>query len=77
MSDRKHPVRGAFFGLIAGVGLALLLISHGIMIAGKLTPPIAVALMFVLGIVWGLAGPKRVKEPPDRIPRREQRLVGR
>ncbi len=72
---KKRPIRGAIFGLIAGCGLGLLLVSHSIMVAGKLTPFLAVGLTVLIGITLGLAGPKRRKEPKDRITRREQRLL--
>jgi hypothetical protein len=75
----KHPVRGAVFGLIAGLGVALLSITHGIMVIGRWTPHVAVATLFLLGIVLGLGGPIRHKDllepaptpvPPEIAPRR-------
>ena len=56
---KKHPIRGAVFGLIAGLGVALLLISHSVMFLGGLTPLIVVVFFLLLGVLIGAAGPKR------------------
>ncbi len=56
---KKHPIRGAIFGLIAGLGIALLLTSHSVMFLGGLTPLITIVFFLLLGILIGAAGPKR------------------
>lgn len=57
--DRKHPFRGFFGGLLFGLGLALLLLSYAVVPFGSATPWIVIGAFAVLGLLWGLFGPRR------------------
>ena len=63
---KKRPVRGGVWGLIAGIGLALLLIAYNVIALGTLTPYLVIALMVVVGVAWGSLGP--AKDRGDRAP---------
>lgn len=61
---KRHPIMGIFFGLLLGVGLALMAIIYGIYFAGPMTPWILLILGVVIGLVmvfvprpWGRKGP--------------------
>lgn len=61
---KRHPIMGIFFGLLLGVGLALMAIIYGIYFAGPMTPWILLVLGVVIGLVmvfvprpWGRKGP--------------------
>ena len=58
-STRRHPVRGAVFGFVIGIGLALIGIGQGIVALGTIGPALLVLLGVVLGVVWGLFAPAR------------------
>lgn len=50
MRKKRHPWRGLFFGLLLGLGLALMAVLYGWYFAGPLTP----WLLLLLGVVIGL-----------------------
>lgn len=61
---KRHPIMGIFFGLLLGVGLALMAIIYGIYFAGPMTPWILLVMGVVIGLVmvfvprpWGRKGP--------------------
>lgn len=58
-SARRHPVRGFFGGLLVGLGLALLLLSYSVVPFGGATPWVMIGVLTVLGLLWGLFGPRR------------------
>jgi hypothetical protein len=62
---RYHPIRGAVYGLLFGLGLALVLMVFKVL-ALSVPMMIVLGLLFlVLGGVWGrFAPPRRAKNPP-------------
>lgn len=65
VSTEAHPIRGVFWGLLLGIGLAGLLISMKV-VGLALTPFVVVVMVGVLaGTAWGRFGPAR---PPRVIP---------
>ena len=55
----RHPVRGAFAGLVFGLGLAMVLISCSVIALGTLVPFLVVVFGLVVGIVISLVAPAR------------------
>jgi hypothetical protein len=51
MRKKRHPFRGIFFGLLFGIGLALMAMVYGWYFLGPLTPWILLLLAIVLGLV--------------------------
>lgn len=73
MSDtdrRRHPVRGALWGAVAGIGAALFLIGRAVIAFGTLAPIVVIVVFAVLGVLWGSFGPARSPkgEPPYAAP---------
>ena len=62
----RHPIRGGLYGLVMGLGLALILIGRSVIALGTLTPIIVVLLGVVAGVVWGSFGP--AKGPTGPVP---------
>ncbi|HUP75782.1 MAG TPA: hypothetical protein VM282_22295 [Acidimicrobiales bacterium] len=66
---RYHPIRGAVYGLLFGLGLALVLMVFKVL---ALSVPIMIVLglvFSVLGGVWGrFAPPRGAKTPPPEPP---------
>ncbi len=62
---KRHPIRGLVFGLLLGLGAALLLIAYSVVPLGVATPWIVIALGAIVGLLVGLFGPPRgrVKGP--------------
>jgi hypothetical protein len=56
---KRHPIRGFFWGLLAGVGVAFILINFAVIALGTLTPWVVALVVAVLGVIWGLVGPAR------------------
>jgi hypothetical protein len=57
--QRRHPFRGFFGGLLFGLGLALLMLSYAVVPFGGATPWVVIGVFTVLGLAWGLFGPRR------------------
>ena len=58
-STRRRPVRGLLWGLILGLGLALIAIGQGWAALGTWPPFLLVLLGIVLGVAWSTVGPAR------------------
>ena len=67
---RYHPIRGAIYGLLFGLGLALLLMVFKVL---ALSVPVIIVLgllFLVLGGLWGrFAPPRGAKNPPPTATR--------
>jgi hypothetical protein len=59
---KRHPIRSAVFGLIAGIGAALMLVLYGILTLGTIWPIIVLVGVTVLGALWGMYGPRRKRK---------------
>jgi len=61
---RNHPIRGAFYGVILGLGLALMAVGLKVVNLDSIMPIVLVVVGVIIGIVWGMAAPaKKVKGP--------------
>ena len=66
---KRHPIRGFIWGILFGLGLALIAIGQGYAALGTLPPFILVIVGIVVGTVWGLVAPaKKPKGEPPRQP---------
>ncbi|HEX9978919.1 MAG TPA: hypothetical protein VGB41_09850 [Acidimicrobiia bacterium] len=72
---KRHPIRGAIWGLLFGAGLGLLLMVLSIVPLSIPTLIIYTAAATVVGILWGLFAPAkrpkgaaRVATPPPPAP---------
>lgn len=54
-----HPIRGAIFGLLTGLGLAIYLIIFKVITLGLVTPIVVIVASVVLGALWGRFAPAR------------------
>ena len=64
---KKHPIRGAIWGVPMGLGLALLLAGQGVIAFGDTTPFIVVVVIgMLISIAWSMFGP--AKEPKEPAP---------
>ncbi len=60
-SIERHPIRGALFGLLLGLGLAVYLILFKVISLGLVVPIFVIALSVVAGAAWGRFAPARTK----------------
>jgi len=58
-TTKYHPIRGAIYGLLAGIGLAIYLIILKVINLGIVTPIIVIVASVVLGVLWGRFAPAR------------------
>lgn len=66
---KKHPIRGFFWGLLMGVGLALVAVVIKAMTLSLVNVVIVTAVCVVFGVVWGLFGPEKPPKGPAPAPR--------
>jgi hypothetical protein len=60
MSGRTiHPIRGVLAGILSGLGLAVLLISLGVVTFGTNAPFVVFGVAFVVVVLWSVFGPVR------------------
>ncbi len=63
---KRHPIRGAAYGLLMGLGAAVYLVIFSVTPFSVATTIIVVAAGLVVGVVWGLFAP--AKQPKDMPP---------
>jgi hypothetical protein len=56
---KRHPLRGLLYGLLMGLGIAILLITTNTVAIGTLPPILVVVFSTLFGIIWGLFAPPR------------------
>jgi hypothetical protein len=61
---KRHPIRGFIFGLLLGLGVAMVLISYSIIPLGIATPWVVIAAGAIVGLLLGLFGPPRGRPKP-------------
>ena len=67
-SVKKHPIRGAIYGLLMGLGASLILAGQGIIAFGETGPfVIVIVIGLVVGVVWGLFGPAKDAKGPEPL----------
>jgi len=60
---KRHPIRGAIYGLLTGIGAAVYLVIFGITPFSVTTMIVVVAASLVIGAFWGVLAP--AKKPKD------------
>lgn len=64
----RHPIRGAVWGILFGIGLALLLAGRKVIAFGETSSfLIVIAIGIVLGALWGQFGPARAPKGPQPV----------
>ena len=68
-TTKRHPIRGAIYGLCLGIGVAIYLIIFSIVEFNATTAIIVVVVCIVIGILWGLFAPAKKPKgaPPATI----------
>lgn len=61
---KRAPIRGLLWGLIGGLGVALILVELAVIALGTLTPIVVIVVVGILGALWGSFGPARGPEAP-------------
>lgn len=59
----RHPIRGALFGLLIGLGAALILIGEQVIALGTVTSIFVVVAGIALGLLWSVFGPAKGPKP--------------
>lgn len=68
-TKKSHPIRGALFGLLLGLGLALIAVGRKIANLDSIVPILLVVVGVIIGVVWAMVGPaKQPKEPAPGRP---------
>ena len=65
---KKHPIRGAIWGLFMGIGLSLILAGRKVIAFGETSSfVIVIVIGVVVGIVWGMFGPAKGPKGPEPV----------
>ena len=56
---KRHPIRGAIYGLLLGLGVAIYLIIFSVIPFSITTPIVIAAIGLVVGAAWGAFAPPR------------------
>lgn len=60
---KRHPIRGALWGLLGGIGASFVLISRAVIALGTLTPLVVILVFIVLGVAWAYLAPPKAAKP--------------
>ncbi len=78
-TTKRHPIRAAFWGLVLGLGVFILLTLVYPVIALESVSSVAkqgvivIVIVMALSVVWGLYGP--AKKPKGRPPRTSEPMA--
>ncbi len=62
---QRHPIRGAFWGVLFGFGLFLILVGRKVVALGTWMPfAIVMAGSILLNVLWAMFAPARKAKPP-------------
>lgn len=61
---RRHPVRGALYGIVLGLGLALVAIGRKLVTLDSIMPLVIVVVGIVIGVLWSMLGPAKNPKAP-------------
>ena len=68
---RRRPIRGGLWGVLLGLGLALLALNSKIISLSLVSLALVTMVGIVLGVLWGLFAPARAPKGPPPSPDRE------
>lgn len=58
---KRHPIRGFFSGLLAGISISIFLILFSVIALGTKAIYVPIVVGVVLGVVWAQFGPTRTR----------------
>ena len=64
-TTKRHPIRGFFYGIVFGLGLALVAIGQKWAALGTWPPFILLIVGIIIGTVWSTYGPAKAPKGPD------------
>lgn len=56
---KRHPIRGLVYGIVFGLGLALVAVGQGLAALGTWPPFLLLLIGIVVGVVWSMFGPAK------------------
>ena len=70
----QHPIRGFFWGLLFGIGLAFVLVFATVIELSIANLAIVTFVGLALGVAWGIVGPAKAPSGPPPVERTEPAL---
>lgn len=65
---KRHPVRGFLYGVLFGLGLAMIFVGQGWTALGTWGPFVVFVVGLVLATLWGAFGPAKPPKGPEPVP---------
>ncbi|MEM8708844.1 MAG: hypothetical protein AAGE98_20440 [Actinomycetota bacterium] len=66
-TTKRRPIRGLLYGLVLGLGLALLVVGQGIAALGTWPPFLVLIGGTVFGVLWSTMGPAKAPKGPAPV----------
>lgn len=66
-TKKSHPIRGALYGIILGLGLALIAVGRKMVNLDSIVPVILVVVGIAIGIIWGMVAPAKKPKGPAPV----------
>jgi hypothetical protein len=67
LSTKTHPIRGALWGLVLGIGLAFVLVFTTVIYLSLVPMLIVIAAAVVVGVLWGQFAPAKPPKEPEPV----------
>jgi hypothetical protein len=67
LSKKTHPIRGALWGLMLGIGLAFVLVFTKVIYLSLVPILIVILAAIVVGILWGQFAPAKPPKDPEPV----------
>ena len=74
-ATKKRPIRGLVYGLLLGLGLALIAVGQGLAALGTWPPFLLLIIGTVVGALWSMFGPAKSPKTDTTTPQREARIL--
>ena len=65
---KRHPIRGFLYGIVFGLGLAMIFVGQGWTALGTWGPFVVFLVGLILATSWGAFGPSKAPKGPEPVP---------
>ncbi|MCP3936800.1 MAG: hypothetical protein GY708_15675 [Actinomycetia bacterium] len=70
---KRHPIRGAIYGVVLGIGLALVAVGRKMITLDSIMPIVLIVVGIAVGVLWAMFAP--AKQPKNPAVSRPEELT--